>query len=294
MDRPQRRSLKAAWLALVLAMTSAAWADEATTPAAAALDGAPEADAAYFDRHADGWFWYHDPKLSKPAPAPKVEKPVAMDSDKDDPVKVVEAEHKAMEQALDRAIVTPTPENIKTYLELNQHLMSQAGDFAEAWRGAIWSNPSLDYSLVSPVGSSAYVKADQDAAADEQRLLRAAQDWGLVFFFRGTCPYCHKFAPLLKQFAEHYGFRIVDVSLDGGGLPEFPNPQPNNQAAQNLRVEAVPAVYLVNPRTRQVVPAVFGLVGWSDLVQRLIYALDHADDKDGDGLSNLASLGGSP
>ena len=203
-------------------------------------------------------------------------------------VKVVEAEHKALERALDRAIVTPTPENVKAYLELNQRLMAQAGDFADAWRGAIWSNPSLDYSLVSPVGSSAYVKADQDAAASEQKLLQAAQQWGLVFFFRGTCPYCHSFAPLLKQFAAHYGFRIVDVSLDGGGLPEFPNPQPNNQAAQNLHVEAVPAVYLVNPRTRQVVPAVFGLVGWSDLVQRLIYALDHAPYHDE--TSNMALL----
>lgn len=277
------------WVALLLMAAPAAWPDDLAAPARLPEQpGAPE--VAYFERHADGWFWYHDPKLSKPQP--RMEKPETARNDKDDPVKVVEAEHKALEQALDRAIVTPTPENVKVYLELNQHLMAQAGEFAEAWRGAIWSNPSLDYSLVSPVGSTAYVKADQDAAADEQRLLRAAQNWGLVFFFRGTCPYCHKFAPLLKQFADHYGFRIVDVSLDGGGLPEFPNPQPNNQAAQNLRVEAVPAVYLVNPRTRKVVPAVFGLVGWSDLVQRLIYALDHANDHEEP--SDVATLVGGP
>ena len=289
MDRRQRRSLEVGWLAALLMAAPAAWSDEPAAPAQPAEQASGPA-LVYFERHADGWFWYHDPKLSKPAP--KAEKPETVGSDKDDPVKVVEAEHKALEQALDRAIVTPTPENVKAYLELNQHLMAQAGDFAEAWRGAIWSNPSLDYSLVSPVGSSAYVKADQDAAADEQKLMQAAQQWGLVFFFRGTCPYCHKFAPLLKQFAEHYGFRTVDVSLDGGGLPEFPNPQPNNQAAQNLRVEAVPAVYLVNPRTRQVVPAVFGLVGWSDLVQRLIYALDHANDHDSP--SDVASLTAVP
>jgi conjugal transfer pilus assembly protein TraF len=269
-------------------MAAAALAGE---PAAARAEAEPQ--RAYFDRHAEGWFWYHDPKLATPAAPPKTEQTRPAPEDKDDPVKVVEAERTAMEKALDRAIVTPTPENVKTYLELNQHLMAQAGNFAEAWRGAIWSNPSLDYSLVSPVGSSAYVKADQDAATDEQKLLQAAQQWGLVFFFRGTCPYCHKFAPLLRQFAEHYGFRIVDVSLDGGGLPEFPNPQPNNQAAENLRVEAVPAVYLVNPRTRQVVPAVFGLVGWSDLVQRLIYALDHANDQHEIDHPNLASIGGS-
>jgi conjugal transfer pilus assembly protein TraF len=268
-------------------MAAAALADE---PAAA--PGGAEPEHAYFDRHAEGWFWYHDPQLAKPTAPLKAEPAQPLPADGDDPVKVVEAERTAMEQALDRAIVTPTPENVKAYLELNQRLMAQAGDFAEAWRGAIWSNPSLDYSLVSPVGSSAYVKADQDAAADEQKLLQAAQQWGLVFFFRGNCPYCHKFAPLLKQFTAHYGFRIVDVSLDGGGLPEFPNPQPNNQAAQNLRVEAVPAIYLVNPSTRQVVPAVFGLVGWSDLVQRLIYALDHADGQEDS--SDVASLAPTP
>jgi conjugal transfer pilus assembly protein TraF len=287
-DRRQRRSLELGGLALLLT-AAASLADEPTAPTAAV-----EPEHAYFDRHAEGWFWYHDPKVAKPAAPPKAEQTRAPREDSDDPVKVVEAERSAMEQALDRAIVTPTPENVKAYLELNQRLMAQAGNFAEAWRGAIWSNPSLDYSLVSPVGSSAYVKADQDAATDEQKLLKAAQQWGLVFFFRGTCPYCHKLAPLLKQFAAHYRFRIVDVSLDGGGLPEFPNPQPNNQAAQNLHVDVVPALYLVNPRTRQVVPAVFGLVGWSDLVQRLIYALDHADDQRGPDDSNLASLGGSP
>lgn len=276
---------------VLLLTTAASWGDGSTAPAADMAVSEPE--HAYFDRHAEGWFWYRDPKLAKPAP-PNTETPPAVQDEKADPVKVVEAEHKALEQALDRAIVTPTRENVKAYLELNQRLMAQAGDFAEAWRGAIWSNPSLDYSLVSPVGSSAYVKADADAAANEQKLLQAAQQWGLVFFFRGTCPYCHSFAPLLKQFAQHYGFRIVDVSLDGGGLPEFPNPQPNNQAAQNLRVEAVPAVYLVSPSTRQIVPAVFGLVGWSDLVQRVIYALDHADGNDGGESSTVASLGDSP
>ncbi len=288
MDRRQRRSLEAGGLALLL-IAAASWGDGPSAPAADVAVSEPE--HAYFDRHAEGWFWYHDPKLAKPAPL-KAEPPPAAKVEEDDPVKVVEAEHKALEQALDRAIVTPTPENVKAYLELNQRLMAQAGDFADAWRGAVWSNPSLDYSLVSPVGSSAYVKADADAAADEQKLMQAAQQWGLVFFFRGTCPYCHKFAPLLKQFAEHYDFRIVDVSLDGGGLPEFPNPQPNNQAAQNLRVEAVPAVYLVNPRTRQVVPAVFGLVGWSDLVQRLIYAMNHANDHEQ--TSDVDSLVGEP
>lgn len=249
----------------------------------------PAVDGPYFRQHAEGWFWYHDPKAV--VSPDTVKKPEAAPADADDPAAIIAAERKAMDEALDRAIVKPTPENVRAYLELNQRLMAQAGDFANAWRGAIWSTPSLDYSLVSPVGANAYVKADQDAATQERRLQDAAQQWGLVFFFRGSCPYCHKFAPVLKAFAERYGFHLVDVSLDGGSLPEFPNPQPNGQAAQALGVEAVPAVYLVQPRTRKVVPAIFGLVGWSELTERVLFALDHANDGDRNDAAGLVSLG---
>lgn len=245
----------------------------------------------YFLRHAEGWFWYRDPE-PKPDIAPKPPQ-ASPPADEDDPVKLIEGQRKTLEAALSRAILKPTPDNMKTYLRLNQQLMAQAGNFAEAWRGLIWSEPTFDYSLVSPVGASAYVKADQDAAVRDQRLTAASERWGLVFFFRGSCPYCHQFAPLLKQFAQRYGFGIVDVSLDGGSLPEFPHPKSNDRAADALGVEAVPAVYLVEPHGRRVVPATFGLVGWTELVERVIHALDRAERPDplvGTGLS----LGASP
>lgn len=296
MDRLPRPSRERAAAALVvaglaLACTCNSGADDVVAAAkpVQADSRTPAVDGPYFRQHAEGWFWYHDPKT---VVSPDTEKePEAAATDADDPAEIIAAERRAMDEALDRAIVRPTPENVRAYLELNQKLMAQAGDFANAWRGAIWSTPSLDYSLVSPVGSTAYVKADQDAATQEQRLHDAAQQWGLVFFFRGSCPYCHKFAPVLKAFVERYGFHLVDVSLDGGSLPEFPNPQPNSQAAQALGVEAVPAVYLVQPRARKVVPAVFGLVGWSELAERVLFALDHANDGDRNDAAGLASLG---
>lgn len=259
-------------------------------------------ESPYFNRHAEGWFWYHDPRIeiapkaeSEPKPELPPDKPLLPASrTADDPAAEVDAERKQLEVTLDRAILHPTPDNVKAYLVLNQQLMNQAGDFADAWRGAIWMNPELDHSLVSPTGAAAYVKADITAADQDQRLASAGQNWGLLFFFRGSCPYCHKFAPLLKTFAARYGFHLVPITLDGGSLPEFPNPQANAGAGEALGVEGVPAVFVVNPKTREVAPAVFGLVGWTELSQRVLYAIDHSGDKPRgqDAATALAATGG--
>lgn len=287
----------AGWLAVSAIVARADESGPASMTVATRRPLVPIQDEApsYFLRHAEGWFWYRDPE-PEPEPEPDIAPkppPASPPADEDDPVQRIEVQRKTLEVALSRAILQPTPDNMKTYLRLNQQLMAQAGNFAEAWRGLIWSEPALDYSLVSPVGASAYVKADQDATMRDQRLAAASQRWGLVFFFRGSCPYCHQFAPLLKQFAQRYGFGIVDVSLDGGGLPEFPHPKSNDRAADALGVEAVPAVYLVEPSSRRVVPATFGLVGWTELVERVIHALDRAERPDPLAGAEL-SLGASP
>ncbi|MEC9364766.1 MAG: conjugal transfer protein TraF, partial [Pseudomonadota bacterium] len=244
-------------------------------------------EAAYFGRHAEGWFWYRDPKSAEEPTAPEPPVPSI------DPVEQIKAQRQQLEIAVSRAILSPTRDNMRRYLQLNQQLMAQAGRFAEAWRGLVWSEPALDYSLVSPVGASAYLKADSDAASDEAQLAAAARRWGLLFFFRGSCPYCHRLAPLLRRFAEHYGFDIVGVSLDGGTLPEFPQPRRNDRAAESLGVQAVPALYLADPQTRRIVPAAFGLVGWSELVRRVVYALDQAGSSSAGPAQDL-SLGDSP
>nr|WP_261676442.1 conjugal transfer protein TraF [Klebsiella pneumoniae] len=31
-------------------------------------------------------------------------------------------------------------------------------------------------------------------------------------------------APILKQLSQMYGFEVLGVSVDGAGLPDFPNP----------------------------------------------------------------------
>lgn len=263
--------------------------------------------ALYFDRHAEGWFWYRDPAAESAVTDPPGEdvpeaKPQGEDvpeakpqAGADDPVRRIEAQRHDLEVALDRAILEPTSDHVRAYLALNQQAMEQSSAFAQAWKATLFANPAMDYRQVAPVGSAAYVRADVAREAAETRLADAATHWGLIFFFRGECPYCHRFAPVLRQFADRYGFSVVDVSLDGGVLPEFPRPRRDDGAGRALHVDAVPAVYVVDPATRRIVPAAFGLLGWSDLSERVLQAIDAARAGTGTGnVRDIAFDGRSP
>ena len=282
-------------IAVGLALASIAQADgnlpSTSASAAPTLASAPEPASEairYFTRHADGWFWYRDPLETDESKAPA---PPASATAPTDPEAAIANERHTLEVALDRALLEPTPDNVQAYLALNQQLMNQASTFAQTWRGVVWTHPELDHTVQSPVGPAAYLASNLAVDKDEDQLTADARQWGLLFFFRGSCPYCHKLAPILKQFADRYGFQLVAITQDGGALPEFPQPQADTGASGALGIDAVPAVFVVNPATRIVAPAVFGLVSWSDLTQRVRYAIDHAHDNQRDAPPALAAAG---
>lgn len=248
------------------------------TPGLPATAFAVDPAATYFQEHADGWFWYVDPpppvdpaESPQDTPAPVAPTPEALPPA--DPLTRVQQQRQALERAMALAVLEPTPDHVRAYLELNQALMQQSQAFADTWKQVVWTTPSLDYSLVSPTGAAARTRADERAAEQQAQLISAASRYGLLFFFRGDCPYCHQFAPVLSRFAADFSFMVIPVSLDGGVLPEYPHPRSNFDAAAQLKVESYPAVYLLDPATRKVAPAVFGAVGYSELAQRLATAI---------------------
>lgn len=251
----------------------------------------------YYREREEGWFWYRNPaeEAKPPLPVP-VPPPVTAPSSKIEPpandsLQRLAHQKEDLERLQALAILEPTREHVSAYLEKHVALMEQSARFADAWQNVVWTTPEYDNTLRAPTGNAAYIQADVQSEALDQRLTEAAQRYGLMFFFRGSCPHCHRFAPVLKTFAERYGFDILPVSLDGGALPEFPKPQSNVDAAAALQVESVPAVYLIEPRTRTVAPAIFGYVGFSELAQRVDSALGEiAKQQDNQGVA----LNGAP
>lgn len=233
----------------------------------------------YFKRNAEGWFWYEKPEVIKDEE--KHEKAAApadaVAAVPDDPLDQLERIQKTIARAEARAVLYPTEENVGEYLRLNQWQLNQSSLFSDVWRRVVWQTPDLDYSLRRPVTNLAVHEfQDQKNTAQAQAVAQIAKTHGLFFFFKGSCPYCHTFGPILRRFSEMYGIEVLPVSLDGGTLPDFPQARTDTRVATELGVETVPSLFLVDPRRRNVVPVGAGVMSVDELAER-IYVLTQTE-----------------
>lgn len=170
------------------------------------------------------------------------------------------------------ALMNPTESNLKDYVQQQEKVMNISSVFADQWRRVLWKNPELDYSQTHrPTNATAIRAYDQvQQSLREQMITQFAQYYGLVFFVRSDCQYCHAFAPILKQFQEKYNVRIMTVTMDGAGVPGFDNALPDNGIATKLGVEVTPALYVTDTYNRQYVPLSFGILSGTELEERVI------------------------
>lgn len=167
------------------------------------------------------------------------------------------------------AIISPTEENLKAYIEFQEQQMQRASVFADQWRRTLWANPELKYEG-RPVNATGIASFDATQSSQVRvSLNQLAATHGLYFFFRSDCPYCHAMAPTLRQLEQTHGIRVIAISLDGGALPQYPNAITDKGQAAALGVRSVPSFYLVSPKARQVHPLGTGVLSLSTLEERI-------------------------
>jgi conjugal transfer pilus assembly protein TraF len=216
----------------------------------------------YYDQHAIGWHWYDDPKLNEKTHD---------DHAASDPVAQIKAIKQALEIALDKALLNPTPPLIKRYISLQNQWSERASLFSRVWQWVLLQHPELDYSITHPtnqVGRSVYL--DTLTQAQETAIKALAKQNGLFFFYKSSCTYCQRFAPIVKNFSDRTGMPVIAITTDGIALPEFPQSHLDRGQAQHFQVKVEPALFTVNPYSHRAMPVAYGLISESDLRQRIL------------------------
>jgi conjugal transfer pilus assembly protein TraF len=169
------------------------------------------------------------------------------------------------------AVVNPSDANMRAYMGYQRFVMDKSAFFADSWQRLVWKTPELDYSLSGRPTNSFAIDAFDTRVRDKQRsaIQALARTHGLFFIFRSDCPYCHKFAPVLKRFEQKYGLTVFPVSLDGGSLPEYPSAMTDNGIAAKLEVSVVPAVFLAVPGSGEITPIGYGVMAEEELAERI-------------------------
>ncbi len=97
----------------------------------------------WFQRHAEGWFWYIDPpqedKQEEPDATPTPPPPPTSEFD---PKAELKAFQQQLEDAQAQAIMSPTEANVITYLYLQKRAMDLSQSFSETWQRVVWTPPA--------------------------------------------------------------------------------------------------------------------------------------------------------
>lgn len=221
--------------------------------------------------------WYCDDQEEKTTPAirqkkdevaiPQQKQPALKDLSK---LKTAEELRKELKIREDIAVMNPTEQNMKNYLEAWHLVMDKGTVFTDQWRRVVWANPQFDYSTRQPSNNSAIRVNNQLKEENRSSYLREiAKEHGLIFFFRSDCPYCHQYAPTLKMLSEMYGVEVLAVSIDGGGLPDFPNYRDGRAVAQKWGIEKVPATFIASKKTGEHAPIGFGVMSLQEVIERI-------------------------
>jgi len=225
----------------------------------------------FYRLKSEGWYWYETQgqKIKKAKEQPHFA--TAMEQ--------IKHYQSQLEETRAVAVLNPTVDNVARYMKMQQWSFKQSGLFASSWQKALLYYPQLDETLKFPANATGRkVYLEQEIRKKEARVKQLAKQYGLFYFFKSDCPYCHEFASTVKHFAKNYKWSLVPISLDGLVIDDFPNAKQDNGLAALLNITAVPALFAVSPNQNRVIPITFGLVSEADLVERLNLLTDEENE----------------
>ncbi|MDD6176982.1 MAG: conjugal transfer protein TraF [Ruminobacter sp.] len=182
---------------------------------------------------------------------------------------------KIMPEVLNKALDNPTYQNVLTYYLLMQMAMNKSETFSKVSSTLSLLNPSLDESSKrAQFPKALLLETTQKQKENEEKLFEIAKSSGIIFVYKGECPYCQS---AISQLAllNKFNFKIIAVNVDGKFKEEI------NQYAYRhvfdqgivgvLGIINVPSFVLVVPNSKKQIAVVSSsLIKDSDLISRII------------------------
>ena len=215
----------------------------------------------YFEQREQGWFWYEPfPPREDASRSGKPEKQIT-----------VEEIRKRGERLFETALLSPTRENVRAYMEHQKRVLERSEEFAQVWKRVLWESPALDETVDHPVSAAgAEISRNLERSARDKMIEKISRVGKLVFFFRSDCPFCRGQAEIIKTLERRHGIGVLAASLDGRGLhPLYPSFVNGAAQAARLRVERVPALFLFVPSRAKIVRIGTGYLTLGEIRQRL-------------------------
>lgn len=122
------------------------------------------------------------------------------------------------------------------------------------------------------------------ATVESPQIKDLRDNYYLVFIYKSTCPHCHKFAPILKDFTDTFKLKVRAYTLDNEPLDGFEAKPLTPELFQSFYAAGgykpvVPALFLVNKHTLEAYAVLFGEATAYQLARRVHELKQHIEEK---------------
>lgn len=229
---------------------------------------------------AEGWLWYKEqaPEPIKKEESPQPESLKSPSKKKETYQAQLTKLREHFEEAMAKSILVPTLENVNETRALHDQMFHKSEQFSQLWMvSTLMDGRGHEATTnLNPLHRKIYEQDKTEKLSSQLKTL--SKTYGLFFVFKPDCPYCHKFVPLVAEFANKFGFELKGISKDGGTLPGLTNISKDNGILNLINLEGIyPALFLANPKTLEVMPVAWGMVSYTELLQNfetLIQAME--------------------
>lgn len=182
------------------------------------------------------------------------------------------------ERRLSAAVMTPTADTIRDYLEVNAFVNEKAALFAAGWRDVLLSHPEFDWTALHPtVNAASTALTREDERRTEEAAAQLGRDWGLILF-ADAGPLTRLMLPITERFAATLGMELVVARVGAGPVLAENDPLTVKPDAGLHRIAAggltaFPALVLVKRSDADLRKArliATGVVDVAELTRRLV------------------------
>ena len=228
---------------------------------------ADEQDVNFYKEKKTGWWWYQDPLTETKSPAEgKIDlKPVkVIPSVAEIPDETLWNLHPDQFQELllglqKKAVQKPTEETMGDNTRMLDMARRKSVVFANAQTVYVQQHPQYDVAAADPTATPGRTATTIQKNEDmENKIVWAAGNYGLVYFYSPSCPYCEAQIPILKYFSEKYKWEIqpYDTAKD-------------NKVAETFNVNTTPTILIVSRESGEYLIVSSGVVALPDLEERI-------------------------
>lgn len=224
----------------------------------------------WLDRKAEGWAWYEDRLEEKLIVEVKEEKPLTS-------LEQINKAKKELEEKLADAILDPSIENMKAYIEMQNYWMSQSKEFSKLWTKTMLQFPDMDSSVNGRPVTQYGIQLHNKMTSDKIRKLvgEISESHALFFFYEGKSKISQALGIVIKEFSKKYHWEITPVCVDGSILEMFPENLLNNRLSEDMGVKTFPSIMVVDPISKEAIPIAYGLASIDQIERNIQLQFEH-------------------